>query len=311
MSFDDKKKNYKTWAKKFLSAATLRGYNIVLTKKDTKVPKQDLAVKDTEADKRKLKLRKTNQRAYCELMLTCKGTISFAIVEKLVTDDLPTGDAYLAWKKLKQKFNPQTSANKLKLKKQFTNSSLTDWKKDPDDCITGLDILRTQLEEMGHTISDEDFKIHILNNLPTEYKSKVESLEKDLDNKDCPVTLDQMTNKLNLKYEKICKKNEHDPESGEQKKKGKNNANDTALAMRGFKGFRGRCHFCGNFGHKQSECPSTSTNENQETNNNNRNQNNQKETTPNATNKNSNDYVPPRKHRFNGKCDHCRKWGYR
>ena len=60
----------------------------------------------------------------CELMLACQGIISFAIVEKSVTDDLPTGDAYLAWKKLKEKFNPQTSANKLKLKGQFTNSSL-------------------------------------------------------------------------------------------------------------------------------------------------------------------------------------------
>ena len=45
-------------------------------------------------------------------MSVYRGTISFAIVEKLVTDDLPTGDANLARKKLKKKFNPQTSANK-------------------------------------------------------------------------------------------------------------------------------------------------------------------------------------------------------
>ena len=38
ISVDDEKKNYKTWAKKFLSATTLRGCNIVLTKKDPKVP---------------------------------------------------------------------------------------------------------------------------------------------------------------------------------------------------------------------------------------------------------------------------------
>ena len=61
ISVDDKKKNYKTWAKEFLSAARLRGYNIVLTKKDLKVPKQDLVLKDTEADKKKFKLHKANQ----------------------------------------------------------------------------------------------------------------------------------------------------------------------------------------------------------------------------------------------------------
>ena len=152
--------------------------------------------------------------------------------------------------------------------------------------------------------------IHILNNLPTEYESKVESLEKDLDNEDYPLTLDQMIGELNFKYKKICKKNKYDPESGEQNKKGKNNGNSTALTMLGFNVFRGRCHFCGNFGYKQSECPFKNTNENQKTNNNNENQNNQKETTPNATN-NSNDYVPPRRYRFNGKCDHCGKWSHR
>ena len=101
---------------------------------------------------------------------------------------------------------------------------------------------------MGHTVSDKDFMIHILNNLPTEYESKVESLKKDLDNVDYPLTLDRMIDELNFEYEKICKKNKYDPESGEQNKKGKNNGNSTALTMR--KGFRGRCHFYGNSGHK-------------------------------------------------------------
>ena len=66
ISFDDKTKNYKIWAKKFLLAATLRGYNIVLTKKDPKVPKHDLVPKDTEAEKRKLKLRKKLWAEYAQ-----------------------------------------------------------------------------------------------------------------------------------------------------------------------------------------------------------------------------------------------------
>ena len=41
---------------------------------------------------------------------------------------------------------------------------------------------------MGHVISVKDFMIHILANLPEEYKSKVESLENDLDNEDSPLT---------------------------------------------------------------------------------------------------------------------------
>ena len=80
---------------------------------------------------------------------------------------------------------------------------------------------------------------------------------------------------LDIKYEKICKKNDYDPESREQNKKGKNKGNCTALTMWGFKGFRGRCHFCGNFGHKQADCPYRNSDGTQKTskNNNMENQN--------------------------------------
>ena len=83
--------------------------------------------------------------------------------------------------------------------------------------------------------------------------------------------------------------------------------------MQGFKGFRGRCYLCGNFGHKQTKCPYKNTKGNQKANNHNnyRKQNNQKEATLNSINYNLNNYVPPRRDRFDGKCDHCRKWDHR
>ena len=120
-----------------------------------------------------------------------------------------------------------------------------------------------------------------------------------------------MIDEIDLKYEKICKKNNYGPGRGEQNKKGKNNADSTAITMRDFKGYRGRCHFCGNFGHKQTKCPYKNTNGNQKANNNYGKQNNQKETTLNPTHHNSNDYVPPRRHRFDKKFDHCGKWGHK
>ena len=100
-------------ATKFRSAAILRGYSMILAEKDSKIPKYDKVIKDTEADKEKEKLHKANKKAYCELMLACQGPIAFNIVRKCTTDDLPTGDAFLAWKKLKERFDPQTSNEKL------------------------------------------------------------------------------------------------------------------------------------------------------------------------------------------------------
>ena len=54
VGLDNKKKNYGTWATKFRSAATLRGYSKILLEKDPKIPKHDKVLRDTEADKEKL-----------------------------------------------------------------------------------------------------------------------------------------------------------------------------------------------------------------------------------------------------------------
>ena len=141
ISFDNKKKNYQTWTKKIMSSAILRGYNIVLMEADPKAPGQSKVLKDT--DKKLLKLCKANQKAYCKLILVCHGDIAFRIVEKSVTKDLPDGEANLAWNSLKRRFDPKTSSNKLKLKKKFTNSSLTKWKKDLADWIMELEKIQT------------------------------------------------------------------------------------------------------------------------------------------------------------------------
>ena len=118
-------------------AATLRGYNIVLTETNPKVPKQSKVLKDTDKDL--LKLRKANQKAYCKLILAYHRDIAFSIVEKIVTKDLPDGDANLAWNSQKRRFDSKRSSNKLKLKKKFTNSTLTNWRKDPADWIMELE----------------------------------------------------------------------------------------------------------------------------------------------------------------------------
>ena len=52
---------------------------------------------------------------------------------------------------------------------------------------------------MGHVISDKYF----MANLPEEYKSKIKSLENDLDNEDDTLTLHYMLVELDTKYKKM------------------------------------------------------------------------------------------------------------
>ena len=111
IGFDKKKKNHRTWAFKFRSVAILKGYSMILVEKGPKIPKHDKALKDTKAaDKEKEKLHKANKKAYCELILLCQGPIAFNIVRKCTMDDLPTENTFLAWNKLKQRFDPQIYA---------------------------------------------------------------------------------------------------------------------------------------------------------------------------------------------------------
>ena len=99
---------------------------MILMEKDRKIPKHDKVLKDTETDREKEKLQKANEKAYCKFILSCQGLIAFNIIRKCTTDDLPTGNAFLAWNKFKERFDLQASNEKLQLKEKFTNSKLTD-----------------------------------------------------------------------------------------------------------------------------------------------------------------------------------------
>ena len=117
--------------KKIQVSGQAKGLQYDTSGKRPKIPKHDKILKDTETDREKEKLRKANKQAYCKLILLCQGPIAFNIVRKCTTDDLRTGNAFLAWNKLKERFDLQTSNEKLQLKEKFTNSKLTDWKKLP------------------------------------------------------------------------------------------------------------------------------------------------------------------------------------
>ena len=83
-----------------MSVATTRGYCDVLLGKTVAPPQDEVLDESALNDKMKLKGRKENDKAYNDLILACSSEIGFAIVDELVTKELPDGDAELAWKEL-------------------------------------------------------------------------------------------------------------------------------------------------------------------------------------------------------------------
>ena len=84
--------------------------------------------------------------------------------------------------------------------------------------MSHLEGLRIQMNEFGikGDVSDEDFVIHVLNNLPREYDVIFDGLENHLMmTRDDALTIDSIREKLNHKYEKIKNKKEEKIEKEE------------------------------------------------------------------------------------------------
>ena len=138
------------------------------------------------------------------------------------------------------KYKPKTMQSKAEKKLEFAQSKLMDWTKDPDEWLDELERIRADLELMKSNISNEDFKIHVLNNLPKEYESIIKKLIPDISILD----IDDMCKELQAKFNHLMKYSDEN-----------NNEEDQALvANHGFKQFKGKGLKCGKVGHKVANC---------------------------------------------------------
>jgi hypothetical protein len=147
-------------------------------------------------------------------------------------------------------------------------------KADPDVWLTTLEDLRTQLlNTTGSNLSEEDLLEHALNSLPKEYEIVVSKLEDRLGASIDPLTIVELRDALNLKYERI-----------KETKNFVKDDEDSEIALYGG-GFKGKCNNCGKIGHKSADCRDKKNN-------------NKKDKTGG-------------KKKFDGECFYCKKSGHR
>jgi hypothetical protein len=101
---------------------------------------------------------------------------------------------------LNNKFEPSSAPSLVKLEKQFRQCSLKKGQ-DPDIWITELEDYRMRLEELGSIISDNQFILHILNNMTDDYDLQLAMMEKRVTDKSNPLTIDKIRDDLNLRFE--------------------------------------------------------------------------------------------------------------
>jgi gag-polypeptide of LTR copia-type len=118
---------------------------------------------------------------------------------------------------------------------------------DPEVFITKLEYNRYWMEELGLKISDKQLKIHILHNLPMEYDVLVNLLTRRI----TTIILEEL--RADLKYEYDRLKSRKNGNGHSNSNYNNNSSNEEHALFVGGK-FKGKCHHCGQFGHKIGAC---------------------------------------------------------
>ncbi len=140
--FNGEDREWREWSAKFLTRAKLHEYKDVLLG-DLKVPPEE----KESLDEKEAKARECNLCAYSNLILSCKG-VPFSIVDGAKTKALPNGDARVAWRALKERYQVENATSKVELKRQF-NELIIKKGQDPDDWFMEMDHIRNRLQAMG------------------------------------------------------------------------------------------------------------------------------------------------------------------
>jgi len=242
-----------SWKEKFLTRAKKEGYKKILQKK-VKVTEETEAIPDSDPDKKeKLANRELNENAYADLILSIDATKAtgrsvFNLIKNTKSDDYPDGNAGNAWTALEKKFEPKTAPSQAKLHRLFYKDEM---KKDldPINFITYLEDIRSRLADAGIKMDDEHFILQVLNTVTKGYATEVRLIEEKLDKSET-VTIDNLKDRLSLEFERVLKWKKHEKKNEDESEES-DEENEKAFFSTQSKG---RCKYCGKYGHKASRC---------------------------------------------------------
>ena len=259
--FNNTKENWHEFALKFRVIADTRGYWGIID--GTMIPPDEQITitvitedrgETLKEKKEKLKARAANKMGYRDLVMSTEG-ISLNIVENTVSEELTKGDLKKAWERLERRWNLKTREDKVEVYTRFLNYKLETTRQKPMDWITFMEKKRAELMNTGHIIDDEMFITHLLNSLPqTVYEGAILIIKDKL--RKGTVEIPETEQVQEDRYQAM-----------KQAKGWEVEDDDYALfaspsnKKRPKKAFKGRCGYCGEFGHKAADCPNKKSNQ--------------------------------------------------
>lgn len=264
LNYDGSREHWEGWSEKTLARGKRKGYKKLLTGR-VKIPtasEYELALLGSSAEDQEIvRLAELNEEAYEDIILsidhtTKEGKVAFSLVKNCKTAEFPEGNCKLAWDRLESKYAPKTVPSLLKLKKKFANSKLETKDQNPDEWISELESIRNEIDKINLStqMSDQDFMIHVLNNLPAEYDVVLDGMENRLllaDSNPSKLTIEDIRAKVNNRFERI----EEREEEGLEVDVGYFAKNYRNKGAKGEQKFTGNCFHCGGKGHRLLKCP--------------------------------------------------------
>ena len=148
LPFSGKKSDFKLWKFKFLAICGFQKCQQILIDKTAIAPKFDKVLDPTkDRDVLLENYRNQNTKAYMFLTICITDAITFEAVQNAVTDNLPTGDAKLAWKNICNINQPVTASEQHDLEQQFYQCTLADEHTNPDKWFVKLENIRITLKK--------------------------------------------------------------------------------------------------------------------------------------------------------------------
>ena len=217
---------------------------------------------------------KIDAYAYSELMCITKNTPYYLVEQFVDKADVPF-KAPAAWAALCNKYEQQSSARKMELKRQYTLATMGT-ADDPDDFMRELDHVRAQLRINGHDISDKDFLQDCVLKLPDKvYSELITKIEMELDS----MTLSTYQDHVRAFYRRkvlqvgsntsssgtallaadgrLTRINSSKQSSGSSNSTSSGSSNSSSSSRRNAStagDFSGKCFFCNNAGHRKQDC---------------------------------------------------------
>jgi hypothetical protein len=194
ITFSGKKKDWIASEEKFLSKSKHRGFKEILLGKLVVPISTDILDPAIDQDKVKISLQERNQQGYTDVWIKVRESLHSTL-------DYDDGKNETASKNMRRnEYAPKTVPSLAKLESLYGSKLKKNF--DPNVFIIYLKDLRSTMEDMKFVMTENQFILHVVNNLMEDYMNQVESLERRIGSKTDTIDIEDIGEELNLKFER-------------------------------------------------------------------------------------------------------------